>query len=285
MRAFLKRNALCSWLMAVSIATTSLISPSGLRADEVYYDRNGNCCEDPCCGPNWAVIGGTLLLSAAAGGLAAWAASDDHKGKRGHEGSRGDRGIEGPRGGTGPVGPPGPLGPTGPQGPTGIVEGATGPQGPQGNDFQYSIGPDRIEFRFETGPVQTGFDTEARVIGFVVDPSGIVHTTNSLPLTGVTQTIVFDECGSEGTSYVGRYAFGFAVTESINFSQSLGQVEVNFRPNVDFYCNFGSVAENPEFIVPAQQWIRNEQYTFEWVYSPSTEIEVPQNPVGPLPPP
>lgn len=268
------------------MTSTSLISPSSLMADDVYYDKNANCCEDPCCGPNYAVIGGTLLLSAAAGGLAAWAISDDHKGSRGHDGSSGNRGINGPTGPQGPQGPGGPAGETGPQGPTGVNEGPQGPQGPVGNSFQYAYGQDKIQFRFQSGPVQTGFDTDAKVIGFVVTPTGAVFTTNPLALTGITQTLDFEQFGGLDVPYIGRYAFGFTVTESINFSQSLGTVDVNFFPQLGVSGVFSSFAENPQFIVPEQQWIRNDQFTFEWTYSiDGPQPRVPQVPVGPSAPP
>lgn len=285
MRAFLKRKALCTWLTAMSIATTSFVTPSPLMAaneDTTYVpmDQIDPYCPQPC-GANWAFIGGTLILGGVAGGIAASTEKKEHgrHGKKGESGSSGSLGSTGP---TGPTGNNGPVGPTGRSGPCGQTAGPTGPQGPTGNDFQFEIGPDTIIFRFEsgTGAVQnTCVECDAHVIGFVVSPDQEVFTTDPLLLTGEVESIVFDPCSFVGPApFVGHYSFGFTVDQTLISPQSLGTIDIDFEQNVFFSCNFCPVTENPEFDVPVKTWIRNEQFVFEWVYTPnSNTVNVPQD--------
>jgi hypothetical protein len=242
------------------------------------------CCPEPtCCVSDWAWIGGTLILGGVAGGVAATA----NKKERGHRGDRGNMGDQGPTGITGPQGPTGnngPTGPTGGTGPCGTTAGPTGPRGPNGPDFQFEIGPDQITFRFEsgTGAVQnTCEECEAHVIGFVVAPDQEVFTTFPMELTGEVQSIVFDPCGNGvAPPFVGHYSFGFTVDSTLISPQSLGTIDVDFNQNIIFFepCLFCPASENPEFVVPVKDWIRNEQYTFEWVYTPNDNtVIVPQD--------
>jgi hypothetical protein len=72
-----------------------------------------------------AVMGGSLVLAAGAGGLVAMALGADNPPAPQKTVTitlhNGEPGPAGPAGPTGPAGPPGPRGPAGPQGPSGSV--------------------------------------------------------------------------------------------------------------------------------------------------------------------
>lgn len=274
MRAFLKQNTFLAILTSFSIAVSNLAAPTPLMAQE------DECCEENDCGIcSPLIVGGTLLLAGAAG--AGVAAAIDHNRNKGHEGSSGSSGPQGP---TGPTGPRGQQGPTGPIGPTGAggFTGPTGATGPTGPNFEFTIGIDRIEFRFETAPEKCGCnDPNAFVVGFVVAPDQEVFTTCPLPLTQVEQTIVFDNCmGADVVAppFVGEYTLGFVVSETLPSPQTLGNIEVNFHEAGRCMCQYNPVAQNVSFQTPCKTWVRNEQSEFKWIYSPFTCPEIPSSP-------
>lgn len=287
MRELFNRKSIVALMTAVTIASSNLISPSPLIADGNNYDENGNCCDtgSSCCSiGDIALIGGAILIGAGVGAAVASSQKGKH-GKKGHDGDSGSSGFSGPVGGTGPSGGTGPQGPAGFTGPNG-PEGPTGPTGIAGTFPTTDIGPDRLEFRFETNITFDGNQFSATapyVIGFVVAPNQQVFTTNPLNLSHQTETFVFFPGSGQFEPYIGLYDLGFVVgditvPEGGEVPQSLGTIVVNFFQYNFETGQFAVSADNDVFTAPVRLWQRNEQYTVQYSYSPE-QSTIPVIPV------